>query len=99
MDTTEDNPCVIVAVGVRICDTLLVQSLNQYILLHSLLDSFCDLFGRADLNSTPDEFAVCQVGFIWEDEQDLVMRFNCTVLMFDPTPGSGLGVTSRTGAP
>ena len=35
------------------------------------------------------------VGYIWETETDLTSRFNCTTVMFDPTPGSGLGVVNR----
>ena len=31
------------------------------------------------------------VGYIWDVETDLTSRFNCTTVMFDPTPGAGLG--------
>ena len=32
------------------------------------------------------------VGYIWDVENDLTQRWNCTTYMFDPTPGSGLGL-------
>jgi hypothetical protein len=43
--------------------------------------------------SQPDPCVVLAVGvgFVWDVEYDVTMRWNCTTYMFDPTPGSGLG--------
>lgn len=43
----------------------------------------------------PCEVLTVGVGFIWSVETDLTTRWNCTTYMFDPTPGSGLGLPKR----
>lgn len=113
MDATEERPCIIVAIGVRnsqktpvACEDLETTSFDRDAAPTCYSNSWssfrCFHLWKVECRCSVRS-VLCilnvQVGFIWEVEQDLATRFNCTVLMFDPTPGSGLGVRSRDRVP